>query len=392
MRLIALLFVVILGAGLFEMERHRRKRLLVPIRIHVNGSRGKSSVTRLIAAGLRAGGIRTYAKTTGSAARVIHTDGSETALYRQGPPNIREQLKIFRQATREKAEALVIECMAVRPDLQRISEHQIVRATHGVITNVRPDHLEAMGPREVDVAISLASTIPGQAAFFTGEDRYTDLMAEKAQSMGSSFHVADPGSVAPEELGGFSYVEFPDNLALALDVCNSVGVDRDTALAGMKRARHDPGALVPLRLDAQGKDIRFFNIFAANDPVSTAFVWNQLGLGDTPETSMVLVNVRADRMRRTKDLAPLLGNEIRCAHYVLVGEMTYVLAAMLRRQGVAADLIADLGGESAESIWSHLQEQSGPESDIAGIGNMGGVGMRLLNLLEEGEVRPWIRL
>ena len=82
MKLIALLLSLLTFLGVLEMARHLWYRRRIPIRIHVNGSRGKSSVTRLIAAGLRAGGLRTVAKTTGSAAAVIHADGSETPVRR----------------------------------------------------------------------------------------------------------------------------------------------------------------------------------------------------------------------------------------------------------------------------------------------------------------------
>ena len=41
--------------------RHRRALRQIPIRIHVAGTRGKSTTTRLIAAGLRAGGRRVVA-------------------------------------------------------------------------------------------------------------------------------------------------------------------------------------------------------------------------------------------------------------------------------------------------------------------------------------------
>ena len=34
--------------------------------VHVNGTRGKSTVCRLIDAGLRAGGVRVFCKTTGT--------------------------------------------------------------------------------------------------------------------------------------------------------------------------------------------------------------------------------------------------------------------------------------------------------------------------------------
>jgi UDP-N-acetylmuramyl tripeptide synthase len=71
------LLAVLLVLGGLEGIRHRRNLRHIPIRIHVNGTRGKSSVARLIAGGLRAGGIATCAKTTGTEAAMILPDGSE---------------------------------------------------------------------------------------------------------------------------------------------------------------------------------------------------------------------------------------------------------------------------------------------------------------------------
>ena len=130
------------GWGLAESWLHERSLRRIPIRIHVNGSRGKSGVTRLIAAGLRAAGIRTFAKTTGTLARMIFPDGTEQPVVRPGRTNVIEQLKIMRSAASHNAEALVIECMAVQPHLQSLCELRMIRSTHGVITNARPDHLD----------------------------------------------------------------------------------------------------------------------------------------------------------------------------------------------------------------------------------------------------------
>ena len=63
-------------AGVMEKWYHRRNLKVIPIRIMVNGTRGKTSVTRLIAAILREAGIRTWAKTTGTQAAWILPDGS----------------------------------------------------------------------------------------------------------------------------------------------------------------------------------------------------------------------------------------------------------------------------------------------------------------------------
>src|SRR5262245_30405572 len=94
--LIALVLSVL---GVLELIAHRAALLKIPIRIHVNGTRGKSSVTRLIAAGLREGGIVTCAKTTGTLARMIMPDGSEYPVFRPAGANIIEQLRIIRTAT-----------------------------------------------------------------------------------------------------------------------------------------------------------------------------------------------------------------------------------------------------------------------------------------------------
>ena len=74
---------VLFGLGVVESLVHRRRIRAIPIRIHVAGTRGKSSVTRLVAGGLRQSGIRTVAKTTGSLPCFISTDGRDTRTRRK---------------------------------------------------------------------------------------------------------------------------------------------------------------------------------------------------------------------------------------------------------------------------------------------------------------------
>ncbi len=385
MKLILFLFLTLTALGLFEMGRHWYMRRRVPIRIHVNGSRGKSSVARLIAAGLQAGGVATLAKTTGSAARIIFPDGREMPVRRRGAPNIREQLRVFRRAARVKAEAIVLECMAVRPDLQWICEHRIVHATIGVITNVRPDHLEAMGPRIEDVAESLSGTVPRRGLLLTAERPHANILRRKAESLGCEFRITDPSGVTKEELSRFSYLEFADNLSLALDACEAVGVPREKALEGMWEVKPDLGALLPCRINDGGKEIDFLNLFAANDPESTAFVWEHLGLDSKEDETLALINIRADRMRRSKDLAPLFEKRLRAHRYVLIGEMTAIFSDILVRGGVPREKIVDLGDHSAEAVWDRLLALTDQRSSVVGVGNIGGVGVALLDLIEGKE-------
>ena len=64
-----LALVILLGWLWLQSAMHRRRLATIPIRIHIAGTRGKSTVTRMIAAGLRSGDVKTLAKTTGSEPR-----------------------------------------------------------------------------------------------------------------------------------------------------------------------------------------------------------------------------------------------------------------------------------------------------------------------------------
>jgi poly-gamma-glutamate synthase PgsB/CapB len=141
-----LLAFALAAVGVIEFIAHQRRAYSIPIRVHVNGTRGKSSVTRLIAAGLRAGNISTMAKTTGTLPRIIDMEGLEVPIIRPGRANIIEQVKVFRYFAKRKPQAVVVECMAVNPEYQWICEHKFVHSTVSVITNCRLDHVLEMGP------------------------------------------------------------------------------------------------------------------------------------------------------------------------------------------------------------------------------------------------------
>ena len=132
---LAALVGLLVVLGFLEYAAHRRNLAAVPIRIHVNGTRGKSSVARLATWALNEGGIRTFGKTTGTLPRMIFPDGHEYPVYRPGGlANVLEQLRILSVARVHRAQAVVVECMALQPRLQWLSERKLVRASHGLMT------------------------------------------------------------------------------------------------------------------------------------------------------------------------------------------------------------------------------------------------------------------
>ncbi len=380
------LLLAITGAlvalGIAERWRHRLRLMRIPIRIHVNGTRGKSSVTRLIAAGLRAGGIRTCAKTTGTLARIILPDGREFPVFRPSRPNVIEQLRIVRAAADYEARALVIECMAVQPLLQSLSELVLVQSTHGVITNARPDHLDVMGPTDGDVALALAGTVPVHGKLYTSESNHFSALKTAADDRGCAVEkvdTADVAGISDEDLDGFSYIEHAENVATALKVCADLGVDRNTALQGMWSANPDPGALTAYELSFFGRSLAFVNAFAANDPDSTLRTWTMAKerFHDYPR-SIIIANCRQDRPDRSRQLGALASRGLSADHFVLMGDGTYLFAKAAVDTGLDQRLIHYAEGLSVEEIFEVVADLTGPKALVVGIANIGGQGLELV--------------
>jgi poly-gamma-glutamate synthase PgsB/CapB len=384
MTLVFLLAMAFLVYGIVEYRFHLVSLRSIPIRVHVNGTRGKSSVARLIAAGLRAGGVRTVAKTTGSAARYIHPDGAEEPVSRPGPPNIREQLGIVRRARREGARALVLECMAIRPDFQWICEHRIVKATVGVITNARPDHLDVMGPTTDDVAVALAGTVPDGALLFTSEHERVESFRREAAARGSEVREVLPEAADKSLTEGFRYVEHLENVVLALAVCEHLGVPTETAVKGMRDATPDPGALFIHKVRDGGKEIEFVSAFAANDRDSTVAIWNALDPHSDPDRTVIVVaSLRADRPDRVLQFGEIIADDLPADHYILGGGMTRTAKSIATQRGLDAAKIHDLGGKPPEEIYRKVVELTGERSMVVGVGNIVGFGGQILKLFRE---------
>lgn len=354
-----------------EYYRHLRNVRAIPIRIHVNGTRGKSSVTRLIAAGLRAGGKRTIAKITGTLPRVVLPDGQEGAIIRLQSANIIEQKYIFRYATELKPEAIVIECMAVNPVFQWITERKFVRSTVSVITNCRPDHQDLMGNTVQSITMSLSNTIPPGGICYTAEYEHFPILKQVAAKRHCRIVQVRPSDVTDHEMKAFHYIEHPENVQLALAVCAELGISREVALAGMQESRPDPGALRKYRMKEAGKWINFYNVFAANDPQSTERIMHMLTDRYKQAEVIIILNSRADRFFRSQQLVEAVKN-LRFNYLMLTGEICEKVESYALHHGLEKDKVVRLGDPLPEVVYSRVLELTIEESHVIGIGNIAG--------------------
>lgn len=335
--------LVLVALGVAERLARDRCWRAVGIRVHVNGTRGKSTVTRLVWSALREAGVPAMAKTTGTAARLLLPDGTEQPVVRRSPPTIREQLAFLRRASRLDARAVVVECMALQPELQWRSEREMVRATIGVITNVRLDHSEVMGNDLDTIAETLANSIPRSAVLVTGDDRFLPTFTRRAAALGTS---VVSSAAAREDIRRLLPAEAPESagedpvarastgcstaapwlledMATALTVTRQLGIDDAVAVRGFAAAPPDPGAARQGTVDINGGTVHWLDATAANDPESLQGLALEAIGGNGPwegPPSIVVYNHRADRPARLDCFARHSEVLARAGRLVVTGE------------------------------------------------------------------------
>ena len=384
-----IIFIVSVLYGIIEFALHQKRIYSIPIRIHVNGTRGKSSVTRLIGAALRQGGFKTITKVTGTYPRLILEDGTESAIYRKTGANIIEQLAVTKFASKRKAEAMVIECMAVQPQYQWITETKMVHSTIGVITNVRMDHVEIMGYSLNEICDSLGKTIPKNHDLFTAENAVFERLKRISEWKNSKIHQVDESIVTDEEMQGFKYLEHKENVALALEISRHLGIKREVALKGMYKAIPDAGVLKLSKVEIFGKRINFLNGFAANDPQSTLMIWEKIKSGNKLKgLRVVLLNTRQDRLERAKQLSWLITTKMMndFDYLVLIGQSTQMVEDICVENGIKMNRILNLGMTEPESVFDAILSYTENESTVFAIGNMGGMGGAVAEYFENRSV------
>ena len=354
----ALYFIYLLG----EARTVKAARRKIEHVVHVNGTRGKSTVSRLIEAGLRAEGLRVFCKTTGTDPMTIDVNGCEEPIRRRGKANIKEQITILCRAAAQDAQVLVVECMAITPEFQQASQHDILRADIGVITNVRRDHTDVMGDTLPQIADALCHTVPRGGVLLTAETVMAGQLKTAAEKNGSRF-------VCAEVQGDEGALDFPENVALALAVCEEFGVPRETAFAGMQRFSRDPYALSLYRL---GK-AAFIGGLSINDIQSICMVWEKLrtehGWQDRKLT--LLINNRGDRASRTEDMLRVC-TALHPAEVWLMGASRGYMERGLRRKLPDA-AVRELSGGTDIAVDRLTEDQV-----IFAIGNIAGGGRELM--------------
>ena len=359
--LILILFLTIGYLLWLVWEKRANDRALQSFRyiIHVNGIRGKTGTCRLIDAHLRGAGYRVFTKTTGSTPCYIGTDGVEHQIRRLGNANIGEQLRMIRMAHRQNAEVLIIECMAVQPELQAFAQNHMVRGNLNVITNVRYDHIFEMGESLEEIAQSLSNTIPENGVLFTSDEAFFPYFREIAKSMNTEVVLCRENEFTSNE-----------NEAIACALGEKIGIPADSFPTHISHYQEDFGAHKMYRAETGV----FLNLFSANDPQSTKKLLDQF----FPDTSdvVLLYNNRTDRPERLLLFLRYFFPHVPCKKIIVMGEARALALRQLKKQGFTNAIAA--------SGWQEAVKFSAG-APIVGIGNIKGQAYEMVTHYEGGE-------
>jgi poly-gamma-glutamate synthase PgsB/CapB len=374
-------------AGLgWEASRLSALRRRIPLRIAVTGTRGKSTVTRLVAAALRADGRTVVAKTTGSRPVLIFPDGTESEIFRPGSPTILEQKAVLRAAVRSGASALVAEMMSIGSEALGAEAGKILRPHILIVTNARLDHRREMGrTREVIAATLTRAFLPGTAVLVL-EEEMLPVFAEAVARTGCRLIVVPAVAAAAEPLAAVAGAfDFPANIRLAAAAARLCGIEEGRIKAGLAAAKPDFGGLKVWRLRPPSVPCPActVSLFAANEPESTALALRSLdkirpGL---PPRRVAILALRADRDDRTRQWleAASRGAFDGYVGVAAVGDHARAVARRLRRIVRSGPSVRAPQGHDPASLTAAALDMAGGEACLVGMGNIVGAGARLVD-------------
>lgn len=381
--------IVLLFYFLSERLLLNRRVRSIPLRICVTGTRGKSTVVRLIASSLRESGLSVMAKTTGSKPRIIYPKGEEREISRRGSPNILEGKRFLKEAAQHQVQVVVSEMMSIQPESHFVESQKLLNPHILAITNVRYDHLAQMGKTKEEIAACFASSIPKEGTVFVPEEEFFSIFGEWAKKLHSRV-IQIPGESIDRNKRSQTrslLPEFDENISLSLEVTHFLGVKKEVAWKGIAQAQPDfgsPKAWV-MKAGAIPKSWICVSCFAANDPQSTQKAIEEVGRKKWARgrNFIGLLSLREDRGDRSLQWINGLkkGTFSGFEKIYIVGRHARVVKRKLRNTwGEKLEVIRE---KSPQGIMDHLGTPKHEESVLVGMGNIGGMGEQLLCYWQE---------
>lgn len=356
--LVFIFLVIIIILLVVENTLHKRNLNNIKIRILVNGTRGKTSTTRIIASAMQSHGIRTIARTTGSAAEVIYPDGIVKPIERKKKARITELIDFVHIAKKENVDCIVVECMALKGENQRIVAQKLIRPTHVVITNCYVDHIVEIGSTEEETVATLAKSIHPDSEVFALDCRIGQYS--------SHFH-----KVEKEHFDlNMNIPIHDDNIALAKAVLSSFDIGDDEIISSLGNVSPDIGLHKEIRFSSGSKFLPYFSI---NDSTSMIQALHKF----ESEHLFLIYNNRKDREYRLKPFIDSVGTSgVKVEKIYVIGDYPRKVCRYFEKylySSTEAISVADLA----------LRMRDSKDCTFLALGNIKGDGECLVSMLLE---------
>jgi len=370
--LIALIFALLLLEAFFT----RAGIYNIRMKIHVNGTRGKSTITKYITSALRGADIRSIGKVTGEVPALIQPDGRTVPIKRRGPARISEQFSIIRKASKARAEALVLECMSIAPELQR-TESRYFKPDIYVLSNIRDDHREKAGQNAEQRIESYCQAIPANSILVSNDHENIDAI--RAEAIRKHCRLVIPEKIDKKLIANLPYGVFTSNIELAVEVAVLAGINREKAINSILDGLPKDESLIILPR-AEDSDLIFLNAFPVNDPDSATDFFNHWSEGlDIHDNIVFIFNTRSDRPLRTDQFSEWIkGKSNLCKLVYITGDQRERAYRLLR--GLSPEVeIRKLRSKEIRGILNTIENEFRDLKLIMGIGNIKGDGYRIIN-------------
>ncbi len=286
-----------------------------PLRILVNGTRGKSTTVKIIYEMLRQNGQKVFAKTTGEQPIELFPDGRGQAIARHAPASIIENVQLLYRWTRESPDAIILECMALHPETQSTLAKRIFQPNYILITNIYPDHKEVMGQRIEETAATIFQCISDKSHVFVTTDVAGHL--EKRGKLPEKLTVTQPETFQ-EKFDFIPAQVINQSWSLISALAQQLNIKPEVTHHCYREAWLSVNQ--GIRTTSPRLQWSFQNLFSVNDPQSAKalIAHNRQNI---PEGSRIIVlfNTRSDRPFRTEDFVNLVREEFPSADVWLTG-------------------------------------------------------------------------
>ena len=314
-------FVPLLDNRVRDVKKFREKILKIPMRIIVEGTRGKSSTVRILEEMMRGLGKKTFAKVTGEQTPLLIYNGVVIPLYRKHNAVLLDY-ETIPTILNFDIDAVVIENQAITPYTMRYL-HQILKPQHVIIPNIRLDHNETLGTDLEEMTYNFVDnyrTATSKIQVYYGEpleeirqvvlpilQEFADKFPEKMRLHAIKFPKKSAYVCGIENyLVNKYFIEF--NFGIRINEVEYVGPARNKSdgitINESEYIRRTENNL-KIRINSQG--IRYLNMAKVNDPFS--FLQALSYVLKRTEDSIALVGYfRPDRVGRTELFRDILSS------------------------------------------------------------------------------------